>query len=542
MMARSMKPHCLPLAEIPHTSALFRDWLTRFSRVKQFYAHDPFARTSYAAVARAVRLDPERRRAAADALAAQNQRFGAGRDTLENIERLRDARTVAVVTGQQVGLFGGPAYSAYKAMSAIRLAARLARAGIRAVPVFWLASEDHDFAEVNHCWFLDADQRLMEVRDASQPPAGTPVGRIVFSAAIEEPRRRAESLWSAGAREANELLGGYAAGRTYTEAFARLLLRLFAGRGLVLLDPLDPTLHAPAMPLLRRALEEADALDAAVRARNRELERAGYEAQVKQRQNATLLFRIEGGRREPIRRRNHGQFIVGESERSLAELVRELESAPERFSPNVLLRPVLQDWLLPTAAYVAGPHEVAYFAQASALYDQFDVRMPVIVPRASLTLVEPKAARLLAKYGLGLPELFHGEERLRERLADKHLPRGLVKRLVTTQKKLEALLAGTKRELGRLDRTLAGAAETSRKKMLYQLEKLRRKAERAQAERNEIIARHAATLMPALYPGGGLQERRVSFLSFAARHGEALVQRLLDEASVPSRDHHVIFL
>lgn len=537
-----MDPHGIPFIEIPHTPALFSDFLYRFARVQKFYAHDPFDTVSYAAAARAVALEPERRQAVADVLAAQNRRFGAGGDTLENIERLREARTVAVVTGQQTGLFGGPAFSAYKALSAVRLADQLTREGLPAVPVFWLASEDHDFAEVNHCWLLDAQQELVALRDTSEPPAHTPVGRVAFDRSIETLQSRAASLWPAGAAEAQRLLAGYVAGKSYAEAFARLFLGLFAGCGLVVLDPLDAKLHAQAQPLLRRALEEAEGLRALVRARDRELEQAGYHVQVRLRENATLLFLFHNGRREPLRRRANGEFLAGQARKPLGELLEELDAAPESFSPNVLLRPIVQDWLLPTAAYVAGPNEIAYFAQASALYEKLLGRMPVIVPRASLTLVEPKVARIMKKYQLSLPALFHGQERLRERLAERHLPRGLARRLAAMESRLDKMLAEAKKEVKQLDSTLAGAADTSRRKMLYQFEKLRRKAAHAQAERTEILERHLVALTNALYPEGGLQERHMSFLSFVARHGLPLVDRLLQEATVPAREHQVIFL
>lgn len=543
MMTGFMESHCIPLTEVPHTSALLIDYLYRFSGVAGFYTHDPFDPAAPAAAARAIALDPAQRRAVADVLAEQNQRFGAGPETQENINRLRDGRALAVVTGQQVGLFGGPCYSFYKALTTIRLAEKLTADGTPSVPIFWLASEDHDWNEVNHCFALDAEYEPQTFQDTSTPPENTPVGEIIFDASIQALRQRLLGLWPAEARaEAESLLGGYIAGATYGQAFGRLFQRLFAGRGLIVLDPLHTALHAASRPLFRRALEEAENLHARVRARDRQLQKAGYHVQVRLRDNATLLFLRAQGQRLPLRRRANGFFLPGQGELSLPALLAELEAAPERFSPNVLLRPLVQDWLLPTVAYVAGPNEIPYFAQASALYDELLGRAPVIVPRASLTLVDPKVRRLLVKYRLTLPDLFRGEQPLRALLAERLLPPRLARHLQAAERKMEKLLAGVTGEVKKLDPTLEGAAATSRRKMLYQLGKIRRQAARAQAEREETLDRHLAVLVSALYPHRGLQERHLSVLSFVARHGLPLVERLLAEASVPCRDHQVIFL
>ncbi|MFQ5694425.1 MAG: bacillithiol biosynthesis BshC, partial [Terriglobia bacterium] len=289
-MAAFMDSHCISFAEIPHTTGLFRDYLHDFARVKRFFAHDPFDPGSFAA-ARTAQIDFALCRAVADVLAAQNDRLGAGPATLENIQRLREARVRAVVTGQQVGLFGGPAYSVYKALTAIALAERLSAQGMPAVPVFWLASEDHDFAEVNHCLLLDDQQQFVALRHLTPPRADAPVGQIEFQDAIESLREQAAALWPGeAAAEANGLLSGYRTGATYGQAFGRLLQRLLAGRGLIVLDSADATLHHLSLRVFRRALEDAPALDAKLRERDRELTKAGYHAQVRLRENATLLF------------------------------------------------------------------------------------------------------------------------------------------------------------------------------------------------------------------------------------------------------------
>ncbi len=538
-----MGEHCIPFTGIPQTSALYREYLYSFEKVAGFYPHNPFEPGSFTAAAKEIARETSRWRAVADALAEQNRGWGAGSEVLENIARLGEGKALAVVTGQQVGLFGGPCYSVYKALTAIALAEGLTAAGTAAVPVFWLASEDHDFVEVNHCLLLDAHDELVALKDEASHADGLPVGRIAFGGSIAGLRQRVAGLWPReSAAEAEELLAGYVPGATYADAFARLFTQLFAGRGLIILNPLNAALHSLSAPLFRRVLEEAEPLHAAIRARDKELEKAGYHAQVHLRDNATLLFASVNGKRVPLRRHGGNFHLTGKGEQAAAALLTQLESEPESFSANVLLRPVMQDWLLPTVAYVAGPHEAAYFAQASVLYEKLLGRMPVIVPRTSLTLVPPKVQRVLAKHKLSVADCWHAPEHLGVLLAYRRIPRRLAGRLERTQARLEKMLAETADGVKQLDPTLEGAVENSRRKMLYQLEKIRRKAARAQAEREAIIGRHAQVLSHWLYPERDLQERRVSFLSFVAQQGRGLVERLLGEVKPPCRDHQVVFL
>jgi bacillithiol biosynthesis cysteine-adding enzyme BshC len=337
-------------------------------------------------------------------------------------------------------------------------------------------------------------------------------------------------------------LAGYRRGATYAEGFARLWQQLFRGRGLLLLDPTHPRLRQLAAPVFRRTLEEAEGLDRRVRMRAKELRQAGYHVQVRLRENATFLFLLEDGQRQALRRRRDGFWIAGAGIKSRQALLSELEAAPERFSSNVLLRPVVQDWLLPTAAVVAGPNEITYLAQASVLYDALLGWVPAILPRASFTLVEAKVARLLGRYRLGFADVLAGRAEVRARMAVRHLPPQLRSRLERTEGKLETILSEVAAEVAKLDPTLRGAVKTSERKMLYQYGKIRRKASRAQAERTAILDRHLEVVMNSLYPEGGLQERSINFLSFLACAGRDLVGRLLESTPFPCRDHQVVSL
>jgi len=548
-MAPPMECRSIPSAQLPHTSRLFSTYHDDFPRLSDFYPHPP----TEAGVLGAIRQlshgpapEPALRRSVVEILREQNLRFGSGDATRKNLERLT-AGSVAIVTGQQVGLFSGPAYSFYKALSIIRLAADLTSRGHDAVPIFWLATEDHDLAEVNHCWWLSrSDLSRLELAPAG--PAGQRVGEVRLGDAVSALVAQAISSLDGPAADlvSEALQDSYRPQETFGTAFAKLFARLFARHGLILLDPLDPRLHRLAAPIYRRALEDHAALAADLLARGRQLDRARYHAQVKVLERSTLLFLNHDGQRLPLRPaagRGNSGFVAGKYSHSLADLLALLDHDPARFSPNVLLRPVVQDTLLPTAAYIAGPAEVAYFAQAEVVYRRLLPRMPAILPRAGFTLVEPHVARLLKKYSLDLGDLFRGRQHLRSKLERQFLTGALAARFTNGEKSLRSLLAGLRRPLGKLDKTLVGSLSTAEKKILYQFLRLREKTGRAQGARQGILARHQQQLTDSLYPHHGLQERSLCLLPFLARHGDPLLDALLRHSSLctPS-PHHLLFL
>lgn len=536
-----MECHCIRNRDIPHTTRLYSAFTEEFSKVAEFYSHPP-NEAGVRETAKETQLKADTRRAIAEVLREQNRRFGNAGAALRNIDRLA-AGAVAIVTGQQVGLFGGPAYSFYKALSAIEWAAKLTRAGIDAVPVFWMATEDHDLAEVNHV-FLNGQQGLSKIElPTDEAFSGHSVGRIplggMIGAAVDHV---SQFLQGPAARSSAETLGAaYSAQETYGTAFARLFARLFGERGLILLDPLDKRLHEFARPVYRKAVEDSRSITDELLARGKLLDRRGFHAQVKVTSQSTLLFLDLDGERQAVRRRN-GDFLAGEKKFSAAELLQEIDSHPENLSASVLLRPIVQDSLLPTAAYIGGPAEVAYFAQAQAVYKRILGRMPAILPRPSFTIIEPEISRLLAKYGLEFREVLRGRQYVRRRMEREYLTGGLAARFSRDDKALRRILKGYAKPLARLDKTLGGALTTAERKMMCQFEKLREKAGRAQNFRTGVLDRHEEQLLGALYPHHELQERTLSLLPFLARHGDELLVRLSAELSKPCLGHHVVVL
>jgi bacillithiol synthase len=364
-MTLTMEPHCISFREIPQTTKIYSTFLDDFEHVSKYYAYRPDIEGVLTA-ARNVQLDAGVRKGVVEVLRAQNRRFAPGGAiepaTEKNLERLANG-AVAIVTGQQVGLFGGPAYSLYKAITAACYAAELTKRGVDAIPIFWLATEDHDLAEINHAAW-NTREGLAEFKlAASESNEGRRVGEILLGADVTALVADAAGKLEGPEAEriAAALRESYAPGETYGSAFGKLLARLLPGRGIVFIDPLDERLHRLSAPVYRRALDQSDALRDSLMARSKELEDRGFHAQVKVASESTLLFFNVDGVRHPLRSRN-GKFHAGHASFSIEELRTAIEATPDAFTPNVLLRPIVQDTLLPTAAYVGGPAEVAYMA------------------------------------------------------------------------------------------------------------------------------------------------------------------------------------
>jgi bacillithiol biosynthesis cysteine-adding enzyme BshC len=540
-----VKAHCLPFAQIPHTTRLFIDFLAYSNSTHPFYPRSPSFGEWLQEEAPRISHDSPRCEHVAAILERQNKSWDASPQTLANLDRLRKG-AAAVVTGQQVGLFGGPMFAIYKALTAVKLAEEATASGVDAVPVFWLATYDHDLAEVNHVAIPGADGILQVLATPSHDVPGAPVGAVCLGDEIVPLVEQAAKLLGDSAA-VQFLRESYRPGESLGTAFARLYARIFAERGVIVLDASDAELDRVAEPMFRAAIERADDLDAALQARGKELEAAGYHQQVKVNPSSTLLFTIRDGARTPIHRRGNGEtseFFIGTDAAaekvSRADLISRIHSNPGQFSPNVLLRPIIQDYLLPTLAYTGGAAEAAYFAQAGAVYKTLLDRVTPIVPRFSATIVEPKIRRVIERHGVSVPDVFNGPEVLRRQLAEKGLPKDLHAAVDAARKSLDSHLSNIKDKLVNLDRTLVDAAETARSKIEHQLERLQTQAARAEAQKSELVTRHAETLSQALYPDKGLQERGIGGIYFLARYGPEFLHQLHRAIQSDCHDHQIL--
>jgi bacillithiol biosynthesis cysteine-adding enzyme BshC len=516
-----MQPACIRYTELPGTSKLFADFTYHFDRVAQFYRHDPSDPASLRRAAAEIDYPDSRRAALVEALAAQN-------GPSESLTKLAQPGTMAVVTGQQVGLFSGPAYTIYKALTAARVARESTAAGLPAVPVFWLPTEDHDFAEVNHAWMFSAAGEYGLVHIEAPPESAgrqRPVGGIeIAQPPLQELRRQLE-----GFPYADDVLAAveaaYPPGVTMGAGFKALLKTLLAKLDLIFIDPLDPAIRKIGAPLLAQVLSCAPEIKARLLERNRELTAAGYHAQVHIEPKSSLFFLLENGERVQLRRKDTD--YAGLADRAA------------QISPNALLRPVFEDYLLPTVVYIGGPAELAYLAQSQVIYEGLLGRMPVAMSRGGFTLLDARSTKLLERYRLTAAQTLVPEEVLKEGIARVLVPERIEGSLRAATTEITGKLDRLRADLDGFDCTLASALDKSRAKIVYQLEKMRRKTEREALRRDQRATSGAHHLSTMLYPHRHLQERFYSILPFLAQHGLGLVDRLYEAVELDCPHHRI---
>lgn len=539
-----MSVECYPMSVVPGVSALFRDYLAMGSgagdAVRQWFGAEPFSKTWMGSAPAASHADE-----LADLLERQNTAFGAGVAAFDNIGKLR-AGAQAVVTGQQVVLFGGPLMVLLKAATAIaRAKAATAETGVQHVPVFWMATEDHDLDEVDQVALLT--KNAVETLRVGLKASGAPVGGVVPGAEMDAVLEQAAELLghapvSEWLRECYGAGGGVRP--SLALAFGRLMARIFAAEGLVVMDASTREFHALGARTLRYAIEHAEELQQALMARSGELEGAGYHAQVLVGEGGSLLFLVDDatGERQALKRAADGEWKVNGRSYSTAELLSILDTAPERISPNALLRPVFQDTLLPTAAYVGGPAEVAYFAQNQVVYRAVLGRVTAVLPRLSATLLEPAVASVMEKDQVELPDAMTSAEELALRLGARAMPIELKRRISAAGNALDEELSALVEYLKAVDASLGQSAEVAGSKMLYQMNRVRRMAATHEVQKSASLKKHADTMTLNVYPDGHLQERVVAGVWFLARYGEGLVERLVGVAANQCPGHVAVRL
>ena len=545
-----LRVETLPFEQIPHQTRLFLDYLTDPIALRQYYPsavlyHHELAQRVPEVLA-AYRVDRDR---VCDALEAMNRRWGAGQATLDNIQLLREPDCIAVVSGQQAGLFTGPLYTIYKALSAVKLAGCLQQRNTKAVPVFWIASEDHDFAEVAKAELIGRDCQLKNVEVTGVlHREGQPVGQVVVDDSIAAVVDQLFELLpnSEFAADMKALVkDAWQPGRGYAESFAMMMTSLLGRYGLIFLDPLDPELKKLAAPLYSEAAQRAPEIAAAIEKRSSELESAGYHAQVLASANSFPLFlHDEQGARHAVVRVENGKYKTKdvEQEYTAEELATLARETPDKFSPNVTLRAVVQDYLLPTIAYYGGAAEIAYFAQTAEVYRVLERPATPILPRSSLTMIERHTGRTLERYELSLKDFFEGLEPVIKRVVEEHLGANTAKLFVNTEENVNHELDRLRRDLESIDPTLASALDTGRKKINYQLEGLRARFVRAQMERDEAVHRQLQRAFDQLYPNKDLQERHINITSLLARHGTYVIEWIFNAINLGSSEHQIVKL
>jgi len=528
-------------------SGLFFDYIDDFEKVARYFPGNFRDNDSFSGVMTRIdrrEIDRETLRAV---LAEQNTGKGESPKTLENIRLLGGSGTYAVVTGQQVGLFGGPMYTLYKAITAVLLAQKLSGKfpGKSFVPVFWLEGEDHDFAEMNHITVLDHEN--VPVRIEYLPGGAAPernvgaVGAMTFDETIAATIGRLESALTSTEFTAHiiaSLRSCYAPGVTFAGAFQSWLNLLLPGSGLVFISSADPRLKRILSPIFLRELQEYPRFSQMVIDRSAELEQT-YHAQVKPKSINLFLFH-KGGRYLIEPRENDFSLKGTRAFFSKDQLLSIIRETPEQISPNVVLRPLCQDILLPTVAYIGGPSEIAYHAQLGPLYDELSLVQPVIYPRGSVTLVQSGLLRAMEKYSLELPEFLGDVGSVTTRVVEQISDIKLDRLFAGVTKNLHDALGELKFGLNEIDPTLLGALENVSSKIDVNLGVLREKSVAAQKRRNDTAVRQIEKAAAGLLPSGSLQERELSPLYYMNKHGEGLGSWLADRMDIGAFRHQIL--
>jgi bacillithiol synthase len=508
--------------------ALVRDYLLEAPTALSFLRSSPFRLASFRTklddvAARFDRAGRERAAAAlrpTSALAAQR------------LDRFVREGGAMVTTGQQTGFLTGPLYTIYKALSAVALARHLeSRLGVLVLPVFWCASEDHDWDEVNHVVVLNPRGRARRFVLPGDDPRPLPMSERVLVGDLDE---LCDDIIQYIAPQGNNrsclksLLHPYrAAGRTVAQAFGDAVAALLGSRDLLLTDAADPALKEASKTVLRSALIDAAAHEEALRERTGELEGAGYGGQVAVLAGGTNLFLHGDEGRQRVYRRG-SDFVIRERRGVLERdgLLSRLEAEPRRFSPNVLLRPVVESAVFPTLAYVGGPGEIGYFGQVGALFERLAMRPPVVVPRYAGLILERSSERRLKRLRLEPEELAAGRDVLRERLARRELPPSAVSMLESLRARL---IDGYERLIGEvegIDSTLARSLGSIRDRGLLDAHRAERKIVRAVKRGDAIRQVQLERVLDTLRPAGQPQDRVLNVSPFLARHGCVLLDEI----------------
>ncbi|MBL8148717.1 MAG: bacillithiol biosynthesis cysteine-adding enzyme BshC [Blastocatellia bacterium] len=540
----SVEPANISFDKIPKTSRLFLEYIYKNDQVAKFYNGSTFS--NFKDIAQEVIKQEFDRETVAEVLKAQNVKYGSSELTFRNIELLRNPSTVAVVTGQQAGLFSGPLFTIYKALTAIKLAKTLSEEGTTAVAIFWVASDDHDFAEVDHCKIINNEGKLQTIRYQQQEAATTPsVGQIKLSDSIKEQISELISALPASEfiAEISEMLHeSYQPGNGFAESFAKLLAKLFAPYGVILLNPQDEKLKQLAAKLIAPVIRESHSIAEALVAHTKQLEMSGYHAQVHINQNTVPVFVTDDGSRTAIIREGNCFILKTSSKcRSMQDLLNQLQANPSNFSPSVLLRPIVQDFLLPTVAYIGGPAEIAYFAQLLPLYQFFNRIPPRATPRKSLTIVQKRFYDLMNKYELTFQDLFYGRDGILKKVIEQSVDSETTAIFEQTEKLFDSQLDSLRQSLLKVDPTLAEALKNGKEKIFYQLQNLRTRFVTSSAKRQETLARQLERMLLTLMPEGNLQERELNLFFFFARYGRGFIDTLYNSIDLNSPDHKLVY-
>ncbi len=546
--SRKINYSALPQSTGGFTS-LFVDYMYDFQKVQRYFETDFRPLENIATRAGEIGTRYLHREAVTSILTEQNRSLGASEKTFEHLRNLGSGNTFAVVTGQQVGILGGPLYTAYKTMTAIALAKKL-NAGYpqyNFVPVFWLEGEDHDFDEIKSVGLLNPEgaPSRIDYLIGGKPIERNPgaVGEILIDGFIDQffeqvVQNLPPTEFRPGIVET--LRKAYAPSITFGKAFALLMNQLFPDDGLIFISANDSGLKKLLSPIFVKEIEDFPKVSQLIIQCSAQLEEE-YHAQIKTK--ALNLFMFHKGGRYLPEPREHDFSLKGTRHFiTKEELLRIASEHPEELSPNVALRPICQDTLLPTVAYVAGPSEIAYYAQLKNVYEFFGMKMPVIYPRASATIVEERVQKVMEKFDLDVIDFFHNPDGVQRKVAEMLSDIKIDEMFQDASRRTNELLNEMKFGLNYIDSTLLGPLDATREKIGSHLDLLREKVSQAHQRKHETALRQLAKASNSLFPNKNYQERELSLLYFTNKYGPGFLKQLQDAISVDAFAHQILSL
>lgn len=538
--------------QIPSNQKIFLDYLYDPEKVSSFYDFNFNNKKEYINKFKSIKESRTKQLPDRSQLFSivENQygNFNPSEKTSKNIELLKNETTLAVVTGQQLGIAGGPLYTFYKIITAIKLSNYLSERydGYDFVPIFWLEGDDHDFNEVRTINLIDENNEVAKISydDGSdeEEDRGS-VGQIKITDSInpffEELSKKLRDTDFKGDL-LNKLKDFYCTGKTFKNAFKELIFWLFDEYGLIIFDPQDHEFKALLKPIFKKEINDFRQHTEKLVSVSAQLEEL-YHAQVKV-HPVNLFYSNDEGRFliEPV----ENEFRLKRKRKKFTneEILENIDSTPENFSPNVLLRPICQDFILPTAFYVAGPSEIAYFAQVTPLYKIFEIESPIIYPRASLTIIEKNINSVLSKFELEVQDVFTEPEKLKTRIVESASKVKLDELFRESSNKIEIALDQLKEKLFEFDKTISDASTKYKQKIFSDLENLKGKALEAQKKKHEITLRQIDKAINSLFPNSNLQERELNFIYFAHKYSLDILKQIFNELEINKFKHQAIIL
>jgi len=535
---------CLPFTSLPF-SKLFNNYINGDKSLKPFFEVHPFDKTEVEKHLSTFRFSGNREETVSW-LTDYHTGFSTPAETKKSIKKLANSDALAVVTGQQCTVMGGPLFTVYKIITAIEKARQWEKTLDRPViPVFWIADEDHDFNEAAQTG-IPADEDLTLLKYDDRSAEGEIVASITFSEEISRVKSElknsmfetdfSDSLW-----EIVDAL--YKPGNTFGKAFGQLVLDLFGKYGLILAGSNNRKAKSLVADTMIRGISDSETHFNALSEQSDKLTEAGFKNQVYL--NQSNLFYIDNDQKRIKIQFENDRWFVPDSDTvwTSEELTKEIENSPEKFSPNVFLRPVIQDRLLPVVTYVAGPGEIAYYAQMKTFYHRFDMKMPIITPRFSATMVESGIERIIQKLPFSIPDYSGRIEDLEAEFIEKSSSPDVEKIFGMWQNGVRKESKKRIKEVAEIDPTLEKSAEKSLSLFFNELERLKGKVYKSLKDSEKTQLKRIEKIKLNLFPDGNLQEREVAYIYFMNKYGTDLWDRLLEELKDEKPDtHKIIYL